>query len=93
MPGPAGDYDRIKTPVSATGLISPAVEATLNERQKKIMVEVQNTGFVTSGWCQKKFGVVRDTANRDLVGLVKNRLLEPAGKGRSARYVLKIVVL
>ena len=75
----------------STGLISPAVEAALNERQKKIMVEVQNTGFVTSGWCQKQFDVVRDTANRDLVGLVQNGLLEPSGKGRGARYVLKIV--
>ena len=53
------------------------------------MVEVQKTGAVTSGWCRKQFNVVRDTANRDLVGLVRLGLLESAGKGRGARYELK----
>jgi ATP-dependent DNA helicase RecG len=90
LPGPAGNYDRIKTPAQATGLITPAVEAKLNERQKRVMIEAQQAGFVTSGWCQKTFNVVRDTANRDLVGLAQHGLLEPVGKGRGARYVLKI---
>lgn len=90
LPGPAGNYERIRTPADALGLVTPAVEAQLNERQKKIIVEAPEAGFVTSGWCQKTFHVVRDTANRDLVGLVRCGLLEPAGKGRSARYVLKV---
>lgn len=90
LPGPAGNYEQIRTPADALGLVTPAVEAQLNERQKKIIVEAQEAGFVTSGWCQKTFHVVRDTANRDLVGLVRFGLLEPAGKGRSARYVLKV---
>jgi predicted HTH transcriptional regulator len=30
FPGPNGNYDRLKTPESAPGLISPAVEARLN---------------------------------------------------------------
>lgn len=89
LTGPAGNYDRIKTPANASELITPAKEAQLNERQKKIMVEVQKTGAVTSGWCRKQFNVVRDTANRDLVGLVRLGLLESAGKGRGARYELK----
>jgi len=90
LSGPAGNYDRIKTPAHSTGLVTPAVEAKLNERQKRIMIEAQQAGFVTSGWCQKTFDVVRDTANRDLVGLAQHGLLEPVGKGRGARYVLKI---
>jgi len=90
LPGPAGNYDRIKVPADALGLVTPAVEAQLNERQKRIIVETQEAGFVTSGWCQKTFHVVRDTANRDLVGLVRFGLLKPTGKGRSARYVLKV---
>lgn len=90
LPGPAGNYDRIRPPENAGGLVTPAIEARLNERQKKIMIEAQQTGFVTSGWCQKQFGVVRDTANRDLVGLVQHGLLAPVGKGRGARYALKI---
>jgi predicted HTH transcriptional regulator len=54
------------------------------------MLEVQRAGAVTSGWCQKQFGVVRDTANRDLVKLVQLGLLVPVGKGRGTRYALKI---
>lgn len=90
LAGPAGNYDRIKTPENAGGLVTPAIEAQLNERQKKIMVQAQEAGFVTSGWCQKQFNVVRDTANRDLVGLVQHGLLESVGKGRGARYAIKI---
>ncbi|MDO8804974.1 MAG: ATP-binding protein [Elusimicrobiota bacterium] len=90
LPGPAGNYDRIKTPAYSTGLVTPAVEAKLNERQKGIMIEAQQTGSVTSGWCRKTFNVARDTANRDLVGLTQHGLLDPIGKGRGARYVLKI---
>ena len=89
LPGPAGNYDRLKVPAGVSGPITPAVEAQLNKRQWKIMIEVQKTGAVTSGWCQKHLKVVRDTANRDLTGLVHLGLLESVGKGRSARYALK----
>jgi predicted HTH transcriptional regulator len=61
----------------------------MNDRQKKIMIEAQKAGVVTSGWCRKHLKVVRDTANRDLGGLVRLGLLQPAGKGRAARYEFK----
>ncbi len=87
--GPNGDYDRLRVPEGAAGLISPAIEAQLNNRQKKILIQVQKVGFVTSGWCQKRLHVVKDTANRDLTGLVEFGLLHVLGKGRGTRYVLK----
>ena len=87
--GPNGDFDRLKLPENAAGLVTPAVEAKLNERQKKIMVEVQKSGFVTSGWCRKAFGVALLTTQRDLAGLMDWGLVEPRGRGRNARYVLK----
>jgi len=87
--GPNGDYERLRVPEGSAGLISPAVEAQLNERQKKILIHVQKEGFVTSGWCQKRLHIVRDTANRDLVGLVELGLIQMVGKGRGTRYVLK----
>lgn len=90
LPGPAGDYDRLKPPAGVFGPVTPAIEAQLNERQKRIMLEAQQTQFVTSGWCQKTFHIVRDTANRDLAALVRLGLLTPVGKGRAARYVLKV---
>ena len=88
LPGPAGNFDRIRTPENAGGLVTPAVEAQLNERQKKIFIEAQRAGYVTSGWCRDQLPVVYDTIRRDLIGLVDLGLLLPQGKGRSSRYVL-----
>jgi len=87
FPGPNGNYDRIKTPEGAPGLIPPAVEAQLNDRQKGIIAEVQTSGFVTSGWCRKRLGVAYQTVYRDLGGLVKLGILHPVGRGRSTKYI------
>ena len=92
LPGPAGNHDRIRTPAGASGPVTPAIEAQLNRRQKSIIVEVQRAGFVTSGWCRKHLPVVYDTIRRDLLGLVELGLIQPEGKGRSTRYVLKVNV-
>lgn len=89
LPGPAGNYGRLRAPVSATGPITPALEARLNERQKKILQEVQTTGAVTSGWCRDNLSVTYDTANRDLLALVELGLLRRTGKGRSTKYELQ----
>lgn len=83
------DITSTDAPANAAGLITPAVEAQLNERQKKIMVEVQKTGFVTSGWCRKNLDVVYDTICRDLIALVQLGLIKSQGRRRNARYVLK----
>jgi len=88
LPGPAGNYDRIRTPANAVGPITPAIEAQLNERQKKIMIEVQKSGAVTSGWCRKQFGITYDTANRDLLALMKLGILERKSRGPGTRYEL-----
>jgi predicted HTH transcriptional regulator len=88
LPGPNGDYDRINVPENATGLITPAMEAQLNERQRKIMLEVQQNGSVTSGWCRKSFTVSYDTANRDLLELVDLKLLIRKGSGRSSSFII-----
>lgn len=88
LPGPAGNFDRIRTPSDAAGLVPPSVESRLNDRQKRIMVQVQTEGSVTSGWCRKEFDVVYDTAYRDLNGLVELGLLVQVGHGRGTRYAL-----
>ncbi len=87
--GPDGNYDRLKVPLGAAGHITPAIESQLNERQKQIMVEVQKTGFVTSGWCRKAFGVALLTTQRDLASLMDLGLIERKGQGRTARYIIK----
>jgi len=88
--GPNGNYERLKLPEGATGLITAAVEAQLNDRQKKIMIQAQKEGFVTSGWCGKTFDVAYQTVYRDLNGLLKLELVEAIGRGRSTRYIPKI---
>ncbi|HEY3853680.1 MAG TPA: ATP-binding protein [Verrucomicrobiae bacterium] len=87
--GPNGNYERLRLPDGAVGFISPAVEAQLNERQKRIMVQVQREGFVTSGWCRRELPVVYDTIRRDLLGLVRLGLIQVRGRGRNAHYIPK----
>ena len=89
LPGPAGNFDRIKTPATVSGPVTPAIEARLNERQKRIVAKVMAEGLVTRGWCVTEFGVANDTAGRDLKGLTELGLLELVGKGRAVRYVVK----
>lgn len=86
LPGPDGDFDRLRTPADVQGLVPPSVEAQLNDRQKQIMVHVQTEGAVTSGWCKKSFGVTYNTAYLDLSDLVVRGLLVQRGKGRATRY-------
>ncbi len=87
LPGPGDNLDRIKTPTDAPGLISPAVEDKLNQRQKAIMEEVAKSGFVTTAWAVKKFGIVKDTTRRDFNELIEMGLLIRTGKGRRIRYI------
>jgi len=44
---------------------------------------------VTSRWRKKQFQVVYDTVNRDLRELMKLKVVERTGGGRSTRYVLR----
>lgn len=87
FPGPGDDLDRIRVPETRL-LITPAIEARLNERQKKVMTEVLTSGFVSSGWIVRELGVTYDTANRDLKGLAELKLLVREGRGRAAKYIL-----
>lgn len=89
FPGPDGNYDRLKAPEGVAVLVPAAVEAQLNVRQKKILIEVQKTGFVTSGWCRKTFKIAYNTTYHDLSNLVHRGLLIKLGEGRATRYQLK----
>ena len=88
FPGPAENVERLRVPESRL-VVTPAVEAQLNERQRKILAHALASGSVTTGWCMKTLDVVRDTAHRDLVGLVELGLLARTGSGRAAKYAPK----
>jgi predicted HTH transcriptional regulator len=88
FPGPGENLDRIR--VSETRLmVTPAIEAQLNGRQKKIIAQIAKAGHVTSGWCVRHLDVVKDTAHRDLVALVDLQILVRTGRGRNVAYRLK----
>ncbi|TLS68122.1 DUF4062 domain-containing protein [Mariprofundus erugo] len=89
LPGPGDDLDRIRVTAQATSGLKPSIEAKLNDRQKSILEEIVANGSVSTGWCKKQFGVVQDTAVRDLKELVELELIEPRGAGRGRHYVLK----
>ncbi len=88
FPGPGENIERLRVPEGRL-LVTPAVEAQLNERQRKILAHALKSGSVTTGWCMETLDVVRDTAHRDLVGLVELDLLVRKGSGRGARYLPK----
>jgi ATP-dependent DNA helicase RecG len=88
FPGPGEDVERLRVPDTRLR-VTPAVEAQLDERQRTILARALANGSVTTGWCIETLGVVRDTAHRDLVGLVDLDLLVSRGSGRGARYVPK----
>ena len=86
FPGPGENIERIRVPESRL-LVTPTVEAQLNERQRAILKHAVESGSVTTKWCIETLGVVRDTAHRDLTTLVKLGLLSRAGSGRAAKYL------
>jgi len=86
--GPGDNVERLRVPPKRL-LVTPAVEAQLNDRQKSILAHVLEDGSVTSGWCLKEFGVVYNTAYRDLDGLVRLGLLKQEGSGRGTHYTLQ----
>ena len=86
LPGPAGDYDRIRVTGKVSGPVTPAIEEKLTDRQKKILLEAYREGSVSSAWCRDRFGVTRETATKDLGALVKLRLLVKSGRGPATRY-------
>ncbi|KAF0215232.1 MAG: transcriptional [Geobacteraceae bacterium] len=88
LPGPDGNYDRIKTPTTVAGSITPAIEARLNERQQKMVTLLVTGEALTSRRCESEFGITRDTAARDFALLLELGIAEKQGKGRSIRYVL-----
>lgn len=84
--GPGENLERLRVPENRLK-VTPAIEAQLNGRQRKILEYAVKTGSVTTGWVMRAMDVVRDTAHRDLLGLVELSLLRRRGSGRTASYV------
>jgi len=91
LPGPGDKLDRLRVRADSVGqLITPSVEAKLNQRQKQMVALLVQGEQLTSRRCENEFGITRDTTNRDFKHLISLDLVEPRGKGRSRHYVLKV---
>lgn len=87
--GPGDNIERLRVPEKRL-LVTPSVEARLNERQKAMVAILVRGEALTSRRCEEEFHVTRDTANRDFALLVKLGLAVKEGKGRSTRYMLPV---
>ena len=89
LPGPGDDLKRIRIPADAgESPVPPSLEEKLTDRQKKILQQVLEEGFVTSGWCKKKFNLAYQAIYRDLSTLIDLKILKLQGQGRNARYIV-----
>ena len=89
FPGPGENIDRLRVPMSAPGMmVTPAVEAKLNGRQKRMLALLVAGEKLTSRRCEQEFGITRDTATRDFGLLLELGLAVRQGRGRSTSYVL-----
>ena len=89
FPGPGENLDRLRVPVSIPGaLVTPAIEAQLNERQTKMLALLAAGEKLTSRRCEQEFGITRDTAARDFALLMELGLAARQGRGRSTSYIL-----
>ncbi|OPY81494.1 MAG: hypothetical protein A4E70_01212 [Syntrophus sp. PtaU1.Bin005] len=88
FPGPGEDIDLLRVPDRHVRF-SPAAEAQLNERQRKMLQWLAEGQELTSRQCEAEFGVSRPITAGDFGLLVKLGLAEKLGGGRSTRYRLK----
>jgi ATP-dependent DNA helicase RecG len=86
FPGPGENIERLRAPEKHL-LVTPTVEAQLNERQREMMLLLVQGEALTSRLCEERLHVSRDTAVRDFKLLVELGLAKKEGKGRSVRYI------
>ena len=87
FPGPGENLNRIRVPETRL-MVTPAIEAQLNERQKKMLALLAAGEKLTSRRCEQEFGITRDTASRDFALLMELGLANRQGRGRSTSYIL-----
>lgn len=89
FPGPGDNIDRLRVPERQL-LVTHAVEAQLNERQRIMMQWLVEGKELTSRQCEAEFRVTRPITSGDFAKLVGLGLAEKLGAGRSTRYRLHV---
>ncbi|MBI3448201.1 MAG: DUF4062 domain-containing protein [Acidobacteria bacterium] len=88
FPGPGENIERIRVQESRL-VVTPAVDAQLNDRQRRMVQWMVEGQELTSRQCEAEFGVTRPITSGDFGKLVELGLAEKLGAGRSTRYRLK----
>jgi len=88
FPGPGENLERLQVPEKHL-VVTPSVEAQLNERQRRMLLWLAEGRELTSRQCEAEFGVTRPITAGDFGKLVELGLAEKVGAGRSTRYRLK----
>ena len=88
FPGPDEHLDRIRVPETRLAM-TPAIEAQLNERQRKMLQRLAQGREITNRVCEAEFGVTRPVTASDFGNLVALGLAEMIGGGRSTRCRFK----
>jgi ATP-dependent DNA helicase RecG len=60
----------------------------LNERQKKGIEYIKREGRITSKIYRELFGIVKDTAHRDIIDLLNKGIISKRGSGKNTYYAL-----
>ena len=86
LPGPNGNYDRLRVPLDAVMVIPPSVEGKLTSRQARMVELLVQGEELTSRFCQIEFSVSAPIIAKDFTALIELGLAEKIGSGRSTRY-------
>ena len=86
--GPGKDIKRIKIPSTIKlGTITNAEVKSLNLRQKKMVKLLLRGEELNSRRVEELFNISRETANNDFAVLLKLKIADKKGAGRSTNYV------
>ncbi len=69
-------------------MMKKELEIELNERQKKGIEYIRIEGRLTSKIYRELFGVVKDTAHRDIIDLLDKGIISKRGSGKNTYYVI-----
>jgi ATP-dependent DNA helicase RecG len=85
FPGPGENIERLRVPEKHL-VVTPAVEAQLNERQKDMVSRLVGGEELTSRKCQELYGLSPQAVYEDFQKLVGLGIARKIGSGRATRY-------
>lgn len=88
FPGPGENIEKIRVPETRL-LVTPTVEAQLNERQRDMVKRLVSGEELTSRRCQDLYKLSPQAVYEDFQHLISLGLAMRIGSGRSTRYISK----